>query len=185
MQFTLLFLAPLASLLQLGTALPAEPSAPALKVQKIAIPLNETRYWAELQSGDKEGLAKRDSCSSATPYSDSDMDALINSLYNDGETDYLPATGSLGYYIGTAIVSLSNSYPVIKHTRYGLLTRSLGVRLQHLYLREYTCQPLGNGLGCRLHQGPVLPKRERQPPMVSETTLPMMAWIVAKLLTLK
>ncbi|KAI0387397.1 hypothetical protein F5Y04DRAFT_274250 [Hypomontagnella monticulosa] len=110
MQFSLLFLAPLASLLQLGAALPAEPNAPALKVQKIAIPLNETRYWAELQSGDKEGLAKRDSCSSATPYSDSDMDALINSLYNDGETDYLPATGSLGYYIGTAIVCVYNTY---------------------------------------------------------------------------
>lgn len=100
-----LLLAPLASLLQLGAALPTEQ---ALKIQKLpTIPLNETAYWAELQAGEASGsIAKRDTCYSETPYTQSDLDALVSSLQNDGQTDYLPAGSSTGWSLGTAVVSL-------------------------------------------------------------------------------
>ncbi|KAI2467180.1 hypothetical protein F4781DRAFT_433577 [Annulohypoxylon bovei var. microspora] len=109
MQFSFLLIAPLASLLQIATGLPTEP---VYEITKLPIvPLNETRFWAELQAG-KAGdvIAKRDDCSSAYPYNQGDMDNLISSLQNDGQTDYLPAGSSSGWSLGTAVVCTYNQY---------------------------------------------------------------------------
>lgn len=101
----LLLLTPLASLFQVGSTLPTEGT---VKIQKLpTIPLNETVYWAELQaSRQSSAITKRDSCYSSTPYTQSDMDALISSLQSDGQTDYLPATSSTGWLLGTALVRI-------------------------------------------------------------------------------
>lgn len=101
-----LFLAPLAFLLQIGAGLPAEEGKRTFEIQKLpTIPLNQTQYWAELQASKDGGLiGKRDDCSSSTPYTQSDMDALISSLQSDGQSDYLPATSSSGWLLGTAKV---------------------------------------------------------------------------------
>ncbi|KAI1209443.1 uncharacterized protein F4807DRAFT_460658 [Annulohypoxylon truncatum] len=109
MQFNLFFLAPLASLLQITTGLPTET---VYQTKKFSIvPLNETRYYAEIQaSKNGDAVAKRDSCSSDYPYTQSDMDALIADLQSDGQTDYLPAGSSAYWTLGTAVICTYNDY---------------------------------------------------------------------------
>lgn len=106
MHSSLFFLAPLASLLQTSAGLPAEEGKRALELIKLPIiPLNQTQYWADLQASKNGNLMeKRDDCASSTPYTQSDMDALISSLQSDGQSDYLPAASSTGWLLGTAKV---------------------------------------------------------------------------------
>ncbi|KAI6085594.1 hypothetical protein F4821DRAFT_240102 [Hypoxylon rubiginosum] len=112
MHSSLFFLAPLASLLQTSAGLPAEEGKRALELIKLPIiPLNQTQYWADLQASKNGNLMeKRDDCASSTPYTQSDMDALISSLQSDGQSDYLPAASSTGWLLGTAKVCTYNNY---------------------------------------------------------------------------
>ncbi|XDG09739.1 hypothetical protein ABKA04_009354 [Annulohypoxylon sp. FPYF3050] len=109
MQFNVLFLAPLASLLTIATGLPTEATYELKKLP--VIPLNETQYYAELQAaGNGDVISKRDSCGSDYPYTQTDMDNLISSLQSDGGNDYLPAGSSAGWSLGTAVVCTYNQY---------------------------------------------------------------------------
>lgn len=85
----------------------AAPAPTSLVPQPLPIvSLNDTR----LHNTASGGLQKRDWCGSGYPYTDSDMNALINSLQSDGQSVYLPVVSSSGWYLGTAKICVYNNY---------------------------------------------------------------------------